>query len=103
MKPEKKKITAYAPVSLSSSRGKEEEFIRSGTSSYPTLPWEDPRVREDMPKNFLLKISEPEYLKLSFVTEKLHRSKQKFCREALVQALEKALETLLAQSSKREN
>lgn len=46
-------------------------------------PWEKPRVREDLKKNYPLRLPEPLYLKLKYVSEETGRSMNDLCNEAV--------------------
>lgn len=46
-------------------------------------PWEKTRVREDLKKNYPLRLPEPLYLKLKFVSEETGRSMNDLCNEAV--------------------
>jgi hypothetical protein len=48
------------------------------------LPWEDPKVREDLTKVLSLRLSEPDYLKLKFLSEKTNISQQKLIERVLL-------------------
>lgn len=53
-----------------------------------SLPWEDPRVREDVLKVYNLRLPEPYLLKLKFIAEHTPDSMQKFCLETLLPAID---------------
>ena len=59
-----------------------------------TLPWEDPRVREDVLKVYNLRLPEPYLLKLKFIAEHTPDSMQKFCLENLLPAIDARIEQL---------
>jgi hypothetical protein len=46
-------------------------------------PWEKPQVREDLKKNYPLRLPEPLYLKLKYVSEETGRSMNDLCNEAV--------------------
>lgn len=58
------------------------------------LPWEAPYVREDVKKLFSLRLSEPEMLKLQFITKKTGKSMHQFCLEAVLPAIEAEIDRL---------
>jgi hypothetical protein len=66
------------------------------TISYDTesLPWEDPRVREDVLKVYNLRLPEPYLLKLKYIAEHTPDSMQKFCLDALLPAIDAKIEAL---------
>lgn len=62
-----------------------QEFIRAANRDLPsTLPWEDPKVREDVIKSVNLRLSEPYILKLQYLSNITHKSQQELIREALL-------------------
>ena len=46
-------------------------------------PWEEPQVRKDLKKNYPLRLPEPLYLKLKYVSEETGRSMNDLCNEAV--------------------
>jgi len=52
----------------------------SGQDPYP---WEEPQVRDDVKKNYPLRLPEPLYLKLKYVSEETGRSMNDLCNEAV--------------------
>jgi hypothetical protein len=52
----------------------------SGENLYP---WEKPHVRKDLKKNYPLRLPEPLYLKLKYVSEETGRSMNDLCNEAV--------------------
>lgn len=46
-------------------------------------PWEEPQVRENLKKNYPLRLPEPLYLKLKYVSEETGRSMNDLCNEAI--------------------
>jgi len=56
-------------------------------------PWEESQVREDLKKNYPLRLPEPLYLKLKYVSEETGRSMNDLCNEAVRDLIaEKVLE-----------
>lgn len=58
------------------------------------FPWEENQVRIDVKKNFTLRLSEPDMLKLQFIQKKTNKSMQKFCLEYLIPAIETEIHRL---------
>lgn len=57
-------------------------------------PWQKEGVREDILKTFNLRLSEPDYLKLKFISENIPGSMQGFCLDAIIPAIEKQIKNL---------
>jgi hypothetical protein len=70
--------------------------ISYDTESYgiEALPWEDPKVREDVLKVYNLRLPEPYLLKLKYIAEHTPDSMQKFCLDALLPAIDAKIEAL---------
>jgi hypothetical protein len=68
----------------------------SHTISYDTspLPWEDPKVRDDVLKVYNLRLPEPYLLKLKYIAEHTPDSMQTFCLDALLPAIDTKIEQL---------
>lgn len=64
------------------------------------LPWEDPRVREDVLKPFNLRPPEPLWLKLKWLSERGPRSMHRIALEAVQEAVEREVEEELAKQSR---
>lgn len=56
------------------------------------LPWLEPHVRADVKKSFMLRLSEPDYLKLKYAAEQNHLSINQFCLNAILPAIQQALD-----------
>lgn len=52
-------------------------------SAEDLYPWEEPQVRENLKKNYPLRLPEPLYLKLKYVSEVTGRSMNDLCNEAV--------------------
>lgn len=61
-------------------------------------PWEAPRVRDDVTKNYPLRLPEPLYLKLKFVSNETGRSMNQICNEAVEANVEAEIERLQSAS-----
>lgn len=72
-----------------SSSGSDEDG--SGQDLYP---WEKPQVRDDLKKNYPLRLPEPLYLKLKYVSEKTGRSMNDLCNEAIENLIGKKVSEL---------
>lgn len=64
------------------------------TEDPPALPWQDPKVREDLLKIYNLRLSEPYLLKLKYIAEHTPDSMQKFCLDILLPAIDSRIEQL---------
>lgn len=64
-----------------------EEFISGATAApeekRPTLPWQDPKVRDDLRVQFNTKIPERLSLQIEYLHTHLGRGKQEMAEEAL--------------------
>ncbi len=82
------------------SSGDVEAFIagaESGTQASNEiiiLPWQEPRVRDDVLKVYNLRLPEPYLLKLKYIAEHSPESMQQFCLNTLLPAIDKKLEDL---------
>ncbi len=96
----KPRISARPPVAphsgLEDFIARAEEPPRSETKkeAKSLFPWEQPNVRPDVKKAFILRLPEPLMLKLQFIHEKTEKSMHKFCMEILEPAIEKEVERL---------
>ncbi len=59
------------------------------------LPWEDPRVREDVRKVYNLRLPEPYLLKLKHIATHRQSSMQKFCLGVLLPAIDEKVKELI--------
>ena len=66
----------------------------ASASSEPPLPWNAPKVRDDMLKVYNLRLPEPYFLKLKFIAERTPGSMHKFCLDALLPAIDAEIERL---------
>lgn len=57
-------------------------------------PWQEPRVREDVVKGYPLRMPEPLYLKLKYVSEETGRSMNQLCNEAVETLIESKVDEL---------
>jgi hypothetical protein len=55
------------------------------------FPWEAPRVREDVTKGYALRLPEPLYLKLKYVSKQTGTSMNQLCNEAVARLVEEEL------------
>lgn len=62
------------------------------------FPWEGSDVRKDVTKTFNLRLSEPDYLKLKYISERNPESMQGFCLNAIIPEIEKEIKTLTSDS-----
>lgn len=99
MHPDKPKISSRPPVPQSA-----DDFIagaekpKQPVAEKPTkkdeFPWEKQGVRSDVVKNVNLRLPEPLYLKLQYVSEKTRKSQQELIREYLMPGLERELKQI---------
>jgi len=57
-------------------------------------PWEAPGVREDVTKVFNLRLTEPYFVKLKYISEHTPSSMQQFCMAALLPAIDATIKEL---------
>lgn len=67
---------------------------KSAPKRKSTYPWEEDRVRDDVTKTFILRLSEPYLLKLKYISEHTPDSMQKFCLNILEDAIDKKIKDL---------
>lgn len=80
-----------------------DDFIQAAEEMPPStksdrekiLPWEEGHVRQDVVKLFNLRLNEPLYLKLKFLSEKKKDSIHKICSDILIPGIEKELKNIL--------
>lgn len=67
--------------------------------SYDTvgLPWQDPKVRDDVLKVYNLRLPEPYLLKLKYIAEHTSGSMHSFCLDALLPAIDAKIAALAKQ------
>jgi hypothetical protein len=58
------------------------------SSETDALPWDHPRVRDDVLKTYNLRLPEPYLLKLRFIAGNTPGSMQRFCLDALLPAID---------------
>lgn len=64
------------------------------TAAADLLPWEDPRVREDVRKVYNLRLPEPYLLKLKHIATHRQSSMQQFCLGVLLPAIDEKVKEL---------
>jgi hypothetical protein len=64
-----------------------EEESKNVENEKHQYPWQKPAVREDIDKSYAVPISEPDYLKLKFISQNTPYSMRKFCREVVSKAI----------------
>lgn len=57
-------------------------------------PWEEPGVREDVTKVFNLRLTEPYFLKLKYISDQTPDSMQQFCLSVLLPAIDTKIDGL---------
>ena len=66
------------------------------------LPWETDQVNEKVEKKFLLRIPEPDHLKLKIIVEYLgYRSMHKFCWELIKERIDEEIDDALKEDKKK--
>ena len=63
-------------------------------SKSTSYPWEAPKVREDLKRNYPLRLPEPLYLKLKYVSEETGQSMNQLCNDAVRALIEQKVEDL---------
>ena len=71
-----------------------EHQMQTMESSADLLPWEDPRVREDVRKGYNLRLPEPYLLKLRFIAAHRQSSMHQFCLGILLPAIDEKVKEL---------
>jgi hypothetical protein len=61
-----------------------------------SYPWQALGVREDVKKVFNLRLSEPYFLKLKYLSEQTRVKMQEICLEVLLPAIDAEVEKLMA-------
>jgi hypothetical protein len=74
-----------------------DEFISAAGQVNGELPWNDPKVREDIYKLVSLRLSEPYVLKLQWISEQTKIPQQKFLREWLLPLIDEEIERIQTQ------
>lgn len=69
----------------------EAEEDSSSSSSAERYPWNEPHVRPDVKQSYPLRMKEPLYLKLKYVSKQTGRSMNEICNEAVRRAVEEEL------------
>jgi len=57
-------------------------------------PWGNEKVRDDLVKTFNIRLSEPDYLKLKYISDHTPESMHTFCLNAIIPAIEKQIKKL---------
>jgi len=82
---------------VSESRGRAAQSRRRPEVSKPptVLPWEEPHVREDVNQAFSIRLPEPLYLKLKYISEQTGRSMNHMLTTLAEQMVEERLNDVL--------
>lgn len=75
-------------------RGGPHSPTQEGTEDDP-LPWNAPRVRSDVKQNYPLRLPEPLYLKLKYLSQETGQSMNALCNEAVETLVSERLQDLL--------
>ena len=67
--------------------------LRAQSSGLP-MPWDDPKVRDDVLKVYNLRLPEPYLFKLKYIAEQTPDSMHKFCLDILLPAIDAKIEAL---------
>lgn len=73
-----------AKMSLTPSKQSVDEFISNAGQTNGDMPWDDPKVREDVMKLVSLRLSEPYIMKLQWISEKTGIPQQRLLRDVLL-------------------
>ena len=65
------------------------------TRESEVLPWEEPHIREDVVKNLPLRISEPLYLKLKYISARTPYSMNSFIVERITEEVDREIARLV--------
>ncbi|KAA3606628.1 MAG: hypothetical protein DWQ06_01085 [Calditrichaeota bacterium] len=63
--------------------------------SVENFPWENPSIREDVKKQFILRLPEPHFLKLKFISEKTGKSMHKILIDSLIPTIDEELNNII--------
>jgi hypothetical protein len=85
---ERKKVSAHPPASI---KNREMDFINEGISLPDKEPWEKDGVRSDVIKTFNIRLNEPTFLKLKYLSEQTKRSINSICVSLIHKFLEDEL------------
>lgn len=58
-------------------------------------PWNSPKVRDDLMKSFNLRLSEPYFLKLRYISERTQDSMRSFIIKVLKPAIDRKIESIV--------
>jgi hypothetical protein len=67
---------------------------KKSTKAEECYPWEDPRVRDDVKKNLLVRMPEPLYMKLKYIAENTPYSMNSFILEKITEKIEEEIDRL---------
>ena len=72
-----------------------EEFVKGAVIQEPAdYPWLDPRVREDVVKTILLRLKEPLFLRVQYLSKITNKSQQVILQEIIAPAIEQQIKEL---------
>jgi len=72
------------------------EIISSGQGdSEKIYPWNTPSVREDVTKLFNIRLSEPDWLKLKYLSDQTNESMHAICLDILIPTMSRRLKKLV--------
>jgi hypothetical protein len=89
---ERKKVSAHPP--LASIKNKEMDFINEGIitlSDKEAHPWEKDGIRNDVIKTFNIRLNEPSFLKLKYLSKQAKQSVNSICVSLIRKFLEDEL------------
>lgn len=75
--------------------GAEQKAAPVETVKPAVFPWQEEGIRDDVTKVYNLRLSEPYFLKLKYISEHSPQSMQKFCLTVLEEAIDKEIEQLI--------
>lgn len=73
---------------------KKEILGQSNTETDQNLPWNNPMVREDVTRLFNLRLSEPDWLKLKYLSDITKESMQVICLDILIPSIHRRLKKI---------
>lgn len=83
-----------AKMSLTPSKKSVDEFINAAGQTNGDMPWDDPKVREDVMKLVSLRLSEPYIIKLQWISDQTGIPQQRLLRDWLLPLIDGKIEEL---------
>ena len=76
------------------SANNKKEFVAELKKNDASYPWGGNKVRDDLIKTFNIRLSEPDYLKLKYISEHTPESMHTFCLNAIIPAIENKIKKI---------